>query len=203
MHIALLGADHPARTHTEHMIRNVYASTYGALIEAFPPLLVAALNAHGQPLCAAGLRNQRTGFFSECYLDAPVEASISTVAGAPVARGEIIEVTTLAGVAPGLALDLAAFVIAHGRRAGMHWGLFTATAPLRRALTRAGLGTRDLAPARAERVPDAASWGSYYRMRPRVCAVADPRHVPVLGRLVRAARAPVFAAPGTRAAAVA
>jgi hypothetical protein len=125
------------------------------------------------------------------------------MAGEPVARGEIIEVTTLAGVAPGLALDLAAFVIAHGRRTGMHWGLFTATAPLRRALARIGLGARDLAPALAERVCDASRWGSYYRTRPRVCAVADPRRTPVPVPLFPLARASALPAPATRTATVA
>lgn len=203
MHISLLRAGHPARTRTERMIRQVYASAYGARIESFPPLLVAALDAHERPLCAAGLRTADTGFFSECYLDTAVETSISTVADAPVARSEIIEVTTLAGVAPGLALDLAAFVIAHGRRADMHWGLFTATAPLRRALARAGLSARDLAPALAERVCDASCWGSYYRTNPRVCAVADPRRTPVPARLFPLARAAALPAPVSRTAAVA
>lgn len=203
MHISLLRAGHPARAHTERMIRQVYASAYGARLGSFPPLLVAALDARDRPLCAAGLRTQHTGFFSECYLDAPVETSISTMAGEPVARGEVIEVTTLAGVAPGLALDLAAFVIAHARRAGMHWGLFTATAPLRRALARAGLGARDLAPALAERVSDAARWGSYYRTSPRVCAVAAPRRMPQPVRVFPLARAAALPAPLTRTAAVA
>lgn len=203
MHISLLGAGHPARTRTERMIRHVYASAYGACIDSFPPLLVAALDAHDRPLCAAGLRTEHTGFFSECYLDTPVQTSISSMAGVPVARGEIIEVTTLAGVAPGLALDLAAFVIAHGRRAGMHWGLFTATAPLRRALARAGMGVRDLAPALPERVCDASRWGSYYRTNPRVCAVADPRRTPLPVRLFAPARAAALPATVTRTATVA
>jgi hypothetical protein len=199
MLITLLGREHPARAGAEQLVRDVYAAAYQARIASFPPLLVAALDDSGRPRCAAGLRTADTGFFSEHYLDAPVEASISACAREPVARSQVLEVTTLAGVEPGLALDVVAFVIAHGRARGMRWGMCTATEPLRRALARAGLALHVLAPAVADRVPDPAQWGSYYRTRPRVCAIADPPCTLV----PRSARRPRVPGHGAGAAAVA
>ena len=175
MQTALVTAAHPERTRVEDMVRTVYERVYGARIDSFPPLMAAVLGDDGRALCAAGLRTDGSGFFSECYLDVPVEVGIASAAREPVSRGHVLEVTTLAAAKPGLSLVLVGSVIEHARRQGIRWGMFTATAPLRRALGRAGLTLHQLAPAVASRVPDPAIWGSYYQTRPWVCAVATPR----------------------------
>lgn len=185
MDTRLLAGDDPARTRAEQMVRTVYRETYGASIDGFPPLMAAVLDEHGRALCAAGLRDAAIGFFSECYLDVPVETGIAAAAREPVTRDRVLEVTTLAAVHPGLALDLVAFVIEHGRFRGMRFGIFTATAPLRRALARAGLELHALAPATAARVARPRQWGCYYRTRPWVCAVADPLRERALAALPR------------------
>ena len=55
----------------------------------------------------------------------------------------------------------------------MEWGVFTATAPLRRLLRRAGMTHSELGAARPERLSDPSVWGSYYASDPRVCAFSD------------------------------
>ncbi len=170
----LVTEDHPARRRAEAMVRAVYARAFGARIDRFPALMAAVLDERGVPRCAAGLRSTADGLFSERYLSVPAEQSISGAVGRPVPRAAIMEVTTLAAAEAGCALDLVRFAIEHGHRRGMRWGLCTVIAPLRRALAHAGLDLHLLAPASAERVPDPASWGSYYRRDPWVCAIPDP-----------------------------
>jgi hypothetical protein len=171
MHIAFLGTEHPARAQTERMVRAVYRAVYGARVDAFPPLMVAALDGRGRALCAAGLRTASSGFFSECYLDDPAEVSISRVAHTPVARNDVLEVTTLAGVEACLTLKLAEFVIEQQPFGAMRWGLFTGATALLRALRHAGFAPLELAVAMPERIADASQWGTYYRRSPRVCAI--------------------------------
>ncbi|MCP5155292.1 MAG: thermostable hemolysin [Ectothiorhodospiraceae bacterium] len=174
----LVPPDHPLRAATEHMVRDAYAARYGASLGALPPLLAAVLDATGAPACAAGLRDAESGFFSECYLEVPVESRLASLARCPVARDSVLEVTSLAARSPGLTATLVGFVLTHGRDAGKRWGIFTATATLRRALARRGIVASLLAPADASRVPDPERWGSYYACDPWVCVVgADAAEV--------------------------
>ena len=64
-------------------------------------------------------------------------------------------------------------VTSDGRRSGKCWGLFTATGPLMRLLRRTGVPLLPLAPARPDRLSDAARWGRYYQTDPWVCALQD------------------------------
>lgn len=133
MNTTLLARAHPGRDRVEEMVRTVYANTYGARIASFPDLMAAVVDRAGEPLCAAGLRTAASGYFSECYLDLPVEASIAAAAREPVARGQVLEVTTLASVRSALSPALVRFVIEFAGSMGICWGTFTVTARLRRA----------------------------------------------------------------------
>jgi len=172
MPIAIIRPDDRRRTAVETMIRSVYRDRYQAKIAEFPPALAALFNDDGIPLCAAGLRDDASGFFSEVYLDQSVEASIARLAREPVARTSILEVTTLAAAHPGHALTLVDHIVADGEGRGMKWGLFTATRPLRIGLRRNGAGVLEIALAERHRVENAEQWGSYYETNPIVCAVS-------------------------------
>lgn len=172
MQFRIVDSNDPSRTEVEELIRSVYRDRYNATIDSFPENLAVALSPDGVPVCAAGVRTIDTGFFSEIYLDHPVEQAIAQLATEPVARGTILEVTTLAALRPGAAFRLIDFIIANGRETGMRWGLFTATRPLRHALLRAGAGLIELARAEPHRVSNPADWGSYYDTSPFVCAIS-------------------------------
>ena len=185
MHFLTVEPGDPMRRVVEDLIRSIYRDAYGADLAAFPRHLVALADAQGRPLCAAGLRLGWQASFSACYLDEDIEDVILRRTGRSVAPAAILEVTTLAGIGHGHAMQLIERVREIGRGLGMDCGVCTATAPLRRALRRAGYTVVELVPAVRERVGDPAAWGSYYDADPAVCLLDD---VPV-GH--RAGRLPV------------
>src|ERR1700730_7582981 len=97
---ALLTNDDALRRRAERLISETYAARFGARLETFPFRIIALLDNRDEPLCAAGLRLVDDGFFSECYLDAPIEDAISAMSTRAVNRSAIFEVTTLASRVP-------------------------------------------------------------------------------------------------------
>lgn len=177
LQLVLVSRDHPLRAATEDCIREVYARIYGARLTAFPDMLFAACGCHAEPLCAAGLRFAEDGYFSECYLDRPIESLLGAHAGQRVPRSSIFEVTTLVSRAPDVS---AAFLRRIGRLSrywGFEWVFFTASERLRELLRGMGIPLILLGEAHPGRVPHAENWGSYYRCAPRVCAI-DGRGFP-------------------------
>lgn len=164
------------RPEAERLIGSVYGRAYGARIATFPRRLIALCDAHGALVCAAGLRLGWAESFSACYLDRDIGDLLYDAMGCEVAPSRILEVTTLAGTGHGHAQRLIERVREIGRGMGMACGIFTATAPLRRALRRAGHDVIALVPASRERVSDPAAWGTYYDCDPWVCVLVD--HAP-------------------------
>ncbi len=154
-------------------------------MRAFPERMAAAFGPDFSPLCAAGIRTEADGFFSERYLHAPIERALSLAGPGPVLREQIIEVTSLASERPGHAFTLIDFIIQLGRVEGRTWGIFTATEKLRRCLTRGGLAFSALATARADLAPNSADWGRYYDSNPMVCAMHDHQENPISFRPLR------------------
>jgi hypothetical protein len=173
MTLQLIRRDHPLRPLAEERARAVYQRSYGATIRSFPELLAAFVDAAGVPTCVAGVRYGLADCFSEQYLDCPIEAVLSELDRRPVARAEILEVTTLVSNRPAESIRLIRAITGLGRSLGMRWGLFTATARLRRALPRLSMPMVELAPARRELVANPEDWGSYYETEPWVCAMSD------------------------------
>lgn len=161
------------RDRVEACIRAVYGQAFGAWDVTLPATLIAWLDGDDRPLCAAGLRTAEDGFFSETYLDAPIERVLAERTGRDVRRRSVFEITTLASqsaeVCPAFVRQLAAF----GKGAGFGWCFFTATARLRALIGELGIPFLALAPADPARLPDPARWGSYYEHTPQVCAVDD------------------------------
>ncbi len=171
MRVTLTPRDDSLRPAAERLITETYARHYGARIAAFPDTLVALIGSDGTVCCAAGLRFAAEGFFSEAYLDGPVDALLSALRHAPVRREKIFEVTSLASRAPHLVGGFLRKIIACGEAAGFEWAFFTATAPLKALLERMRLLLLPLAEADSSRVANPQSWGSYYAFAPRVYAV--------------------------------
>lgn len=172
MQFKIVSRTDPDRAIAEALIQDVYYRRYEAAVAQFPDRLAVAIDPTGTAVCAAGIRTADSGFFSEIYLEQPVEQAIARLAVEPVARETVLEVTTLAALRPGAAFRLIDFIIADGREAGMRWGLFTATRPLRHGLLRAGVGLIEVTRAERHRAPDPDIWGRYYETDPFVCAVS-------------------------------
>jgi hypothetical protein len=186
MRVEFIGPSDPGRAAAESHVRDVYREVYGADLRSFAPLLVSAADASGRVLAAAGVRTAEDGFFSGVYLDDPLETRLSTLVARPVAPGAILEVVSLASVSPFPVLPLIDAIIGWGRARQMEWGVFTATAPLRRLLRRAGMTHLELGAARPERLPDPSVWGSYYASDPQVCAFSDLSAALILSPRARA-----------------
>lgn len=156
-----------------------FARGHGARITIDRLELAVVTGADGQIIAAAGMRCAEDGFFSQVYLDAPVETVLSGLGRGPVAAEAIIEVVSLAAIRPVATLPLIEAVTAEGRRRGKSWGVFTATSRLVAMLARTGSPLERLAAARPDRIADPSRWGSYYASDPWVCAMPDRDAAPL------------------------
>jgi hypothetical protein len=162
------------RPPVEAHVRAIYGRTYGAVIRKFPRLMVADVDETGVVRCAAGLRRAADGFFSECYLDSPLESQLGRLAAAAVGRNRIIEVTSLASGSACASARLIGDIVEYARLIGTDWAVFTITPRLKRLLCRIGLPVAVLGPADESRVANPADWGRYYETGPLVAAMQDP-----------------------------
>jgi hypothetical protein len=173
---ALLTNDDSRRPAAEAFIKNTYAVRYGARLEVFPSRIIALLDNRDEILCAAGLRFFDDGFFSERYLDTPIEGAVSAITGRTVDRSAIFEVTTLASRAPLATAEFIAEIGAFGEEAGFEWSFFTLTRRLHLMVRRLGIALTYLGEADRRRIADSERWGTYYASQPKVYAVAN-RHL--------------------------
>jgi hypothetical protein len=159
------------RARVEDEIRTTYWERFQARLARLPRTLVASVSTSGIIECAAGVRFSEHDFFSECYLDLPVEIALQHRFGLPVQRRRIIEVCNLAGRKPGRSQSFIASFIEFAESDEFDWVIFTATKSLRALLERSGLRMTQLARAERFRVANPSDWGSYYEHDPRVMAV--------------------------------
>jgi hypothetical protein len=171
----LLGADHPLRDQAEAFIRRLYAAEYGAEITGFPSRIIASLDRFDQIWSAAGIRSKDDGFFSERYLDMPVEEALSRISVRGVSREKILEVTTLASQAHRETLKFIKAIGEFGEANGFNWSFFTLTRRLSLLVGRLRLPMIRLADADHRRIPDHHLWGTYYASEPKVYAIQSPR----------------------------
>jgi hypothetical protein len=172
---ALLTNDDPRRPSAEAFIKNTYSARYGARLETFPSRIIALLDHRDDILCAAGLRFLDDGFFSERYLDTPIEDVVSAISARAVNRGAIFEVTTLASRAPLATAEFIAAIGKFGEKAGFEWSFFTLTRRVHLMVSRLGIAPTLLGEADSRRIADSERWGTYYACQPKVYAVASRR----------------------------
>lgn len=177
---AIVTLDDPKRHHVEAFIKRIYRLHYDASIEDFPALLIASADDRDNVVCAAGIRTAEDGFFSESYLDAPIERVLSDLSETMVDRGEVMEVSTLVSLAPAEISRFIARIISFGEEKKFSWSFFTATTRLRRMVETLGLLPICLADADHRRIANFERWGSYYKAEPRVFAVRSPRLAPIM-----------------------
>lgn len=164
--------DHRLRPVVESAIRSAFQRDHGARLDRLPACLVASTDEAGV-ICAASLRFAEDGFFSERYLDQPIEQLIARRTGARADRAALVEVGSLAADRPGEVKDLVGGIIRFLHHRGTRWAFFTATARLRTFLGRAGIPLVELARADPSRIDGVEAWGAYYQQDPRVMLVSD------------------------------
>jgi len=166
----LITKTHPKRAEAESLIAQVYAREYGAKVNNFADLLIALPGPDGALCAAAGLRIGGQ-FFSEIYLDRPIEAMLSDHWRPPATRDEIAEVTTLAATRAGTSRALFSGIVGYLEARNVRFAFFTVTERLHHMLKRIGIPAEELAQAQVARVPNAADWGRYYAHNPKVVAI--------------------------------
>lgn len=171
MPILMVPREHAVRPEVERLIAEVYAQHYSASVAAYPNMLVAMIDSGHRPVCAAALRFVSDGFFSECYLDAPIQTVLSDRTRRPLRRDRIFEVTSLASRSPNLAAAFLRAIVSQGEQDGFEWAFFTAIERLKSLLERMRLPLFHLMAADPSRVPDLRMWGTYYDHSPQVYAV--------------------------------
>jgi hypothetical protein len=157
----------------EHVGRR-YRTAFSAEARIRPSRLVITTTRSGEVACATSIRCHDENFFSQQYLDMPVNELLSRRSGMDVAPEAILEVGGLACSTPFAAYPTLQTVFRWGRERGITWGLFTATAEVRRLILRAKITPLMLMRAEASRVEDPGQWGDYYDHDPWVCAFRDP-----------------------------
>ncbi|MET0679447.1 MAG: thermostable hemolysin [Burkholderiales bacterium] len=173
---------HPHRASFEQFIAARFHRAYGARVAHFSPHLLGVRDALAQWQASSGYTPaEGQSLFLEQYLDRPIEGSLASGVGRPVAREGIVEVGNLAAVSAGMARTLIPLLARHLHRLGYEWVVFTATRELRNTFRRLGLNPLRLARADPTRLPDGgANWGSYYERDPLVMAgrIVRGMHVP-------------------------
>ena len=79
--IVILDEDSSLRNEAEIFIKDVYSTHYRANIAPVKSRIIAVLDKTERVLCAAALRAEQDGFFSEAYLHAPIETVLSAASG--------------------------------------------------------------------------------------------------------------------------
>ena len=159
------------RSAVEDAIRTRYWKRYDAVLCSFAQTIVAELGQTGSVDCAAGIRFGNETFFSECYLDLPIEQVLEEHLAHAVRRDRIVEISHLGGTSPGRSLPFVQKLIELLRAVDTEWAIFTATKPLRSLLRRNGLAMIELGCADRSRVSNPDSWGDYFKHDPRIMAV--------------------------------
>jgi hypothetical protein len=159
------------RSAVEDAIRTLYWTRYEAFLSSFAQTIVAELSQSGSVECAAGIRFGNEAFFSECYLDLPIEQVLHDQLGRTVRRDKIVEVSHLAAPCSGRSLVFVKNLIKMLRTRDAEWAIFTATKPLRALLRRNRLAMTELGCADRSRVPHPECWGHYFQHDPRIMAV--------------------------------
>ena len=140
-------------------------SATSAFLSSFAQTIVAELSQSGSVECAAGIRFGNEAFFSECYLDLPMEQLLQDHLGRTVRRDKIVEVSHLAAPCCGRSLVFVKNLIELLRTRDAEWAIFTATKPLRGLLRRNRLAMTELGCADRSRVPNPECWGQLLQTR--------------------------------------
>lgn len=173
--LRVVGAENARRNRCERFIRQSYDHHFRAEPDALPRKILSVADESGEIVGAVGLRSAADGFFSESYLESPIDRLLTAIAGRAVSRNQIVEVAGLAIRSPCILPAFLEAVVRHCEDEGFDWAFFTLTHNLAVILQRLKLGLVRLGSAERHRVARPEAWGSYYDRAPAVFAVERGR----------------------------
>lgn len=153
------------------LVRRQFATQHGADVDPCPDMFVTycASEPAGDILACVGVtRGSAQPFFSEVYLDEPIETLVARIEGTDCSRDEIAEFGALASRGARAGVELVRHVPATAWRHGHRFVLITATAAVVRCVERVGIRFVPIAAADPARLSaeDRRRWGTYYETRP-------------------------------------
>lgn len=175
------------------LVQNKYKRTFDADVMPKPDCFVAcyvpSLEGTGSELvaCTGVTFGSSKRFFSERYLDEPVEALLSRVDGVPVSRESIVEVGSLASIQRDVGSELVRITPLLMWCLGKQYIFCTASQPLRRLFTRVGITFQPLAESNISRLDEAdrGRWGSYYELQPETGYIRLGGHADLISNSVK------------------
>jgi len=170
--LVLRRAGEPGREALEAFIHQRFERMHHADVQHFLPDLLGLYDSQGRLSAAVGIRLAAGGpLFLEGYLDEPLEAPVSRLAGRIVGRDELVEVGNLSALSAGSARLIIVAVTWLLAARELNWVAFTGAASLVNSFHRLGLEPSVLGRADPARLNgEGASWGSYYEQHPQVFA---------------------------------
>jgi hypothetical protein len=126
------------RAQVERLIRTIFWERFTAQPGLLPQTLVADVCGAGTVECAAGIRYSNHGFFSEWYLNQPVEVALRFRTGQIADRTRVVEVCNLVARRPGSSLPFVRSIIEFAEAADVDWPSSRPRTPFGRYLRGAG-----------------------------------------------------------------
>ncbi len=174
MDIKLAPRGSPDWKNAINLVLSKYKRTFDAEATPDPDYFLVCLKQStpdaepGVVACAGMSFGIEKPFFSEHYLDEPIQQLLSRMESAPVARESIMEVGSLASVERNAGTELIRFLPLTGVCLGKRYGLFTLTQQMRALFDYIGLPFFPLRASEGERLgPEALQkWGRYYENAP-------------------------------------
>ncbi|MER5640339.1 thermostable hemolysin [Kitasatospora sp. NPDC002227] len=162
------------------LARQIYSRAYGAEINPDPDSFIVghheqwSADGTGISACVGITRAGERPFFSERYLEDPIETVIGKQFGDSVERSRIVEVGALAGRERGAGQEMVKITPVISWYMGMEYILCTTTVALRRVLERAEIGfvPVDDADPVVLGPEERRAWGTYYDQEPQVGVIS-------------------------------
>ncbi len=162
--------DSPRRCDLEEFVRDEFFLYFNARVKHFMPLLLALHDRVDRVHAVVGCRYAADEpLFLETYTREPIEQSIARRTGVAVARGDVVEIGSLACCGPRAALEMVEALIPFLLEAGFSWVVFTGADTVKNVFRRMNLAPTVLCRADQELLGEGREdWGSYYDHNPEV-----------------------------------
>ena len=160
------------------LIETSYRQAFEATVRVAPTQVLTLTEQTDSGLvllaCLTLTSGEGRSFFSEQYLDRPVEDALLPLAGNGVDRNQIVEVGGLASARPSAGKELMSHAPWLVLGLGYRFALITATEQVRYLVAKIGMDFHTIAAASRERLQEdqRAGWGQYYANNP-VTGVID------------------------------
>lgn len=147
-----------------------FRAHFGAQVPDDAPRLLGIFDPGGELVAAFGIRTSEDGFFSEHYLDVPLDIALCAKTGETYDLAKVAEVTHFAIDNPRVFKHIVPLMANGLSRLNFDHVVCTATGCLVRYFARRHLTPTILTVARATDLPDSVRncWGSYYLKDPAV-----------------------------------